>query len=113
MSAARSSLVYVLFRAPGKDAAERIMKKFPTFFHAEGSDLVFRSALDDTYSVGDHLKWLFGMLKFDGKFFRQMEASGVPAVLVIRTHTRPLCVEPEAMLLPHKLHLTTEIHLTK
>jgi hypothetical protein len=109
-----SAPVYILFRRPPKTTAEKILKKFPTYFRAEGEDLVFHSWLADQDSATEHLKWLLGVVQFERKFFRKLEAGGAAAVVAIRSHTRPLCIEPEALLLAHKLHLVTEIHfLTK
>jgi hypothetical protein len=108
-----SRQAYIVFRKPSKLAAEKIAKRFGTFVKTEGDDMVIRSWLEPHRSVTGHLNWLFAKAKFERKAFLQLEAAGEPAILVIRSHTRPLVIQPEALLLAHQLHLVTEIHLSK
>ena len=105
--------VYILFRKPSKLAARKIAKRFGTFVQREGDDMVIHTAVSPDDPAEKHINWLFGMVRRERKGFRQMEEAGEPAVLVIRSHTRPLVLPPEALLLAHKLHLPTEIHITK
>ena len=94
--------------ASARDIASRL-----PFFLPDCDDLVFRSALAPEEPATEHLKWLYGKLKFERKAFRQLEASGVAVVVRIRAHDRHLVLAPEALLLMHQLHLTTELHLSK
>jgi hypothetical protein len=112
-SQSSSTQAYILFRKPSKIAAEKIAKRFGTFVQTEGEDMVIRSWLEPQCSVTEHLNWLFSTAQRERKALLQLEAAGEPAVLIIRSHTRPLMIQPEALLLPHKLHLVTEIHLSK
>jgi hypothetical protein len=105
--------VYILFRKPSKLAAEKIAKRFGTFAQQEGDDMVIHTAISPDDPAEKHINWLFGIVARERKAFRQLEAAGEPAVLVIRSHTRPLVLQPEALLLAHKLHLPTEIHISK
>jgi hypothetical protein len=91
------------------NASARSMLSGIGFFQPEGDDLVFRSALTGDASVSEHLKWLYGMLKCERKVFRQLEASGTSVVVVIRPHERKLHLTPEALLLMHQFHLSTEV----
>ena len=75
--------------------------------------MVFRSALAADQPVSEHLKWLYGVLQHQRKFFRQLEASGVSVVVSIRVHDRQLHLPPEALLLMHQFHLPTELQLSK
>jgi hypothetical protein len=105
--------VYIVFRKPSKLAAEKITKRFGTFVQAEGEDMVIHTAIEPSEPAEKHINWLLGMVERERKAFRQLEAAGDPAMLVIRSHTRPLVLPPEALLLAHKLHLPTEIHISK
>ena len=113
MSSQPHTPVEIRVRTPDKSVAETIRRKFPTFFLVEGNDLVFRSWLAPDESVSNHLKWLHGMIQHEGAFFRKIGAAGIEVVIGIRSSTRPLCLAPEALLLAHKLHLTTEIRFGK
>src|SRR5689334_10947412 len=86
---------------------------FSSWFRSDNGDLVFRSALTPEQPVSEHLKWLYGSLKFERKLFRKLEASGVSVVVCIRAHDRRLHLPPEALLLMHMLHLPTELQLSK
>jgi hypothetical protein len=59
--------------------------------------------------VGDHLKWFHSLLQFHGKFIRNLEADGVQTTVHISVRSRPVSLEPEALLLAHQPHLKTEI----
>ncbi len=95
------------------DASARNIASSLTFFRPDSDDLVFRSALADDEPVSEHLKWLYGKVKFDRKVFRQLETSGVTVVVRIRVHDRQVLLAPEALLLMHRFHLTTEIQVSK
>ena len=105
--------VYILFRKPSKIAAEKIAKRFGTFVQREGEDMVIHTAISPDDSAEKHINWLWGTVQYERKAFRQLEAAGEPAVLIIRSHTRPFVLQPEALLLAHKLHLPIEIHIAK
>lgn len=100
--------VQVRISRPGV-RAEAIRSHFETWFVPDGDDLVFRSPLAPELSVSDHLKWFHSMLEFHRKFIRKLEADGVHMIVHISVRGRTLSLEPEALLLAHKLHLKTEI----
>src|SRR5436190_5280166 len=76
--------VEIRIRRPDEVSADAIRRRFPTFFQSDGEDFVFRSALDEDASISDHLKWLYGMIQYERKVFRQFEAAGVSAAICIR-----------------------------
>lgn len=91
-----------------RDIASRV-----SFFKPDGNDLVFPSWLAADKPIDEHLKWLYGMLQHERKFFRRLEASGVSIVVFIRSQNRELSLTPEALLLMHKFHLPTEVIFSK
>jgi|SRR6266487_752316 len=104
--------VEVRVLSPG-ERAQSVRSHFETWFVPDGSDLVFRSPLAPKSSISEHLKWFHGMLGFQRKFIRQLEAAGVQTVVRISVHSRALMIEPEALLLAHQLHLKTEIEFRR
>jgi hypothetical protein len=59
--------------------------------------------------AGDHLKWFHNLLQFHGKFIRNLEADGVQTTVHISVRSRPVSLEPGALLLAHQPHLKTTI----
>ena len=76
-------------------------------------DLVFSSRLDSESSISEHLKWLRGMLQFERKKLKNLQANGVDMACLIRVKARVVSIEPEALLLMHECHLRTEIVIRK
>jgi hypothetical protein len=104
-----SNRVEVRILHPGEQTAS-IQRQFDgAWFVPDGPDLVFRSALPSTHTVGEHLKWFHGLLEHHRKFIRQVEASGIRCVCRVQVRAASVTVEPEALLLAHQLHLATEI----
>lgn len=87
--------------------------RIASFFKKEDDDLVFYSALGDGNSVSDHLVWIHGMIKHDAKILRKLREEGVDLFVDIRGDSRELTLEPNAIELPHKLGIPTEITLKK
>jgi len=83
------------------------------FFTEEKEDFVFRSALGAGHSITEHLKWLHGMLQHDSGLFKKAQQDGYDIVLQIHSEVKEFTVQPEALLLPHKLHLPVEIVFRK
>ena len=100
--------VEVRILSPG-DRAATIRSRFQTLFVPDGTDLVFRSALDPRCTVSRHLTWFHGMLGHERRFIRQLEAAGVHMIVRISSPAQSLSIEPDALLLAHQLHLRTEI----
>jgi hypothetical protein len=93
--------------------ADEVRRRLETWFVADESDLVFRSALRDTGDVNAHLKWFAAMLGHQRKFIRQLQSRGVRIVTRVYRDRLPLLIEPESLLLGHKLHLPIEIVATR
>ena len=106
-----TSLVEIHILSP--NASARSIASGVSFFQPDGDDMVFRSALSSETPVGEHLKWLYGMLQHHRKLFKQLDASGVSMVVAIRVHDRTLDLQPEALLLMHQFHLPTKIELSR
>jgi hypothetical protein len=102
------SFVEVRIINPG-DKANTFTSKRQTRFLPDGKDFVFPSRLPETASVSEHLKWLHGMLYFERKQLRQLQENGLEIICRIRTRSRSLDIDPEALLLMHQCHLRTEI----
>lgn len=111
--AKRHAPVEIRVRKPNADGIARIQKRFPAFFVRDEEDFVFRSALEPSEPVSDHLKWLHCMLQFEGRVFRQLEAAGMGGTVIIRAPAHQLQIEPEALLLAHKLHLKMEVRFSQ
>jgi len=79
-----------------------------TWFRLERGDLVFESPLQDAPDPNDHLKWFYGMLWHDRKFFKRVQDKGVKVVASIHTSQKTLVLEPESLLLAHKLRMRLE-----
>ena len=91
------------------NVAARIRERFETWFVADKDDLVFRSWILETDDINSHLKWLLGMLVHERKFIRQLQSEGVQFVVRVYCERLPIYIEPESLMLPHKLHLPVEI----
>lgn len=104
---------HVEIRIRRPDASARNIALAVGAFAPDGEDLVFVSALRAEEPAAAHLKWLYSMLQHHRKVFRQLEASGAPAVVCVRIFERHLQLPPEAILLMHQFHLGTEIQLSK
>jgi hypothetical protein len=83
------------------------------FFKEEKEDLVFYSALGDGHSISDHLVWLHGMLQHNSKILRKIREEGADIFVDIHSDTRNIVILPNAIQLPHKLCIPTEIRLKK
>jgi len=83
------------------------------FFKKEEDDLVFYSALGDGYSVSEQLVWIHGVIQHDSKILRKLRAEGIDLFVDIRADSRELILQPNAIELPHKLGIPTEITLRK
>lgn len=81
------------------------------FLREEGDDLVFRSFLGTGHPITEHMKWMFGTIQHDAAEFKRAQQEGVETVLQIHSEAADFSLPPEALLLPHKLHLTLEIKL--
>jgi hypothetical protein len=79
------------------------------WFVAEQGDMVFTSALTDTGDINAHLKWLFMVLEFERKKMKQLQDQGVRVVVRVSCTNLPIRIEPDSLLLMHKLHLPVEI----
>ena len=102
----------VLFRKPSK-AVLSGLGEIAGFFREEEGDFVFRSALGDGHSVSEHLVWLHGILQHHGKLLRTLREEGLDLIVSIKADARYLTLEPNALLLAHKLGIPTEITLLK
>lgn len=71
--------------------------------------MVLRSALQDTGDVNAHLKWLFMCLEHDRKQVKRLQENGARVIVRVVCAGLPLSIEPESLLLMHKLHLPVEI----
>lgn len=95
----------------GKKVGSSQFGQAGAFFREEKEDLVFRSSLGAGHSIADHLKWMLGMVQHDAAHFKQAQQSGCDIVLQIQSEAADFSLPPEALLLPHKLHLPMEISL--
>jgi hypothetical protein len=98
----------VVFRDSPKSVLSRLGEA-AAFFREEDSDLVFRSALGDGHSVSEHLVWLHGILQHHGKVLRALREEGADLFVRVKADGRELTLEPDALLLAHKLGIPTEI----
>ncbi len=79
------------------------------FFRKEENDAVFYSALGDGNSVSAHLVWLHGMLQHHARSLKRVREEGADILVEIYSEARDLAIEPNAILLPHKLGIPIEI----
>jgi hypothetical protein len=98
----------VVFRKPPKAALSRL-GDIAAFFREEDGDFVFRSGLGDGHSVSAHLVWLNGMLQHHGKVLRTLREEGLDLIVRVKADGRELVLEPNALLLAHKLGIPTEV----
>jgi hypothetical protein len=75
----------------------------------EKEDLVFRSSLGPGHTITEHLKWMLGMVQHDSAEFKRARQEGCDIVLQITSESADFSIEPEALLLPHKLYLPVDI----
>jgi len=83
------------------------------FFREEEGELVFRSALGDGHSLSEHLVWLHGLLQHHGKVLRTLREEGIDLSVRVTADSQHLTLEPNALLLAHKLGIPIEISLRK
>jgi hypothetical protein len=92
--------------------ADEVRHQLKTWFVSDKADLVFRSALRETGDVNAHLKWFHGMLLHERKFIRRLQSQGLRIVARVYCDQLPVVIEPESLLLGHKLHLPIEVVAT-
>jgi hypothetical protein len=108
----RASPVTIRFRGGKKLGCSRLGDS-GALFSEEKDDLVFRSSLGQGHTLTKHLKWMLGMVQHDSAEFKRARQEGLDIVLQIKSESADFCLEPEALLLPHKLHLPVEVSFRK
>jgi hypothetical protein len=98
----------VVFRNPPRAVLSRLGEA-AAFFREEDGDFVFRSALGDGHSVSEHLVWLHGMLQHHGKILRTLREEGAGLCVCVKADEQKLTLDPNALLLAHKLGIPMEI----
>jgi hypothetical protein len=98
----------IVFRKPPRATLSRLGEA-AAFFLEEDGDLVFRSSLGDGHSASEHLVWLHGMLQYHAKILRTLRDEGVDIIVTVRAEGRDVTLEPNALLLAHKLGTPIEI----
>ena len=100
----------VEIRAVAPSAAiVELRRRLETWFVQEGEDFVFRSRLEGSVEVSDHLKWFQGMLRHERKLIRRLQDQGLNLVVRIYCKRLPVVIEPEGLLVAHQLRLRVEV----
>lgn len=89
---------------------ETIAKKFP-FTEISKGNVVMESALSPEYSLNDHLVWLWGKVKNERRFIKNLQDNGVTIVCRCRANKDEVKILPNGAEMLHLLGATLEVDI--